>query len=93
MADNYTADKAQEEARVENGLDESPHPAKMSASRYLATRVTTLKPPMHKAPNPFKLLAMLNRRQWAFFFVGFIAWVCFSLWKRAPSPSHCLHFI
>ncbi|KAL9129434.1 MAG: hypothetical protein Q9217_002108 [Psora testacea] len=29
---------------------------------------------MKKAPNPFKLLAMLNLQQWMFFLVAFIAW-------------------
>jgi len=45
-----------------------------NACRYIATRIPTLKPPMHKAPNPFKALALLNRQQWAFFFVAFFAW-------------------
>ena len=47
---------------------------KMSAGRYVATRLSTLKPPMNKAPNPLKLLAMLNLQQWLFFLVGFFAW-------------------
>ncbi|KAK9771753.1 putative Major facilitator superfamily domain-containing protein [Seiridium cardinale] len=46
----------------------------MSAGKYVATRVSSLKPPMAKAPNPFRLLRMLNRHQWAFFFVAFFAW-------------------
>jgi len=46
----------------------------MSVGRYVATRIPTLKPPMHKAPNPFKLLALLNFQQWMFFLVAFIAW-------------------
>lgn len=46
----------------------------MSAGRYLATRVTTLKPPMAKAPNPIRLLGMLNFQQWMFFLVAFFAW-------------------
>ncbi|KAH8891785.1 sugar transporter [Thozetella sp. PMI_491] len=46
----------------------------MSAGEYLRTRFSSLKPPMHKAPNPIKLVMMLNRTQWAFFFVSFIAW-------------------
>ena len=29
---------------------------------------------MNKAPNPFKLLAMLNTQQWLFFLVAFFAW-------------------
>jgi MFS transporter, SHS family, lactate transporter len=47
----------------------------MSAGEYIRTRFSSLKPPMHKAPNPIKLVMMLNRTQWAFFFVAFIAWV------------------
>ncbi len=56
-------------------IHESHHPPKVTASQYAATRITTLKPPMNKAPNPFSLLAMLSGKQWLFFFVGFIAWV------------------
>lgn len=57
------------------GVADPPPPhAGMSAGEYLATRLPTLKPPMHKAPNPIKLLMMLNRRQWAFFLVAFFAW-------------------
>lgn len=47
----------------------------MSAGKYLATRVSTLKPAMAKAPNPWRLVRMLNRHHWAFFFVAFWAWV------------------
>ena len=47
---------------------------KMSIGTYIATRIPTLKPPMNKAPNPFKLLAMLSFQQWMFFLVAFIAW-------------------
>lgn len=46
----------------------------MSPGKYAATRLTTLKPPMSKAPNPFKLLALLNTQQWLFFLVAFFAW-------------------
>ena len=46
----------------------------MSAGRYVATRISSLKPPMAKAPNPFKLLALLNTQQWLFFLVAFVAW-------------------
>ena len=41
----------------------------VSASRYVKTRFSTLKPPMDKVANPFKLLAMLNTQQWLFFAV------------------------
>lgn len=68
--------------RTDSGEDDyptydHPHPHEdehMSVGRYLATRLPTLKPPMHKAPNPFKLLAMLNFQQWMFFLVAFFAW-------------------
>ncbi|MCJ1282211.1 hypothetical protein MMC26_001534 [Xylographa opegraphella] len=48
--------------------------ANMSAERYIATRLPTLKPPMHKVANPFTLLRMLNRQQWLFFLIGFLGW-------------------
>lgn len=59
--------------------DESPQfqvaqQERMRVSRYLATRIPTLKPPMAKAPNPIKLVRLLNRQQWLFFLVGFLAW-------------------
>ncbi|KAG9917908.1 sugar transporter family protein, partial [Aureobasidium melanogenum] len=46
----------------------------MSAGRYIATRVSTLKPPMTKVDNPIRLLRLLNKQQWLFFAVSFIAW-------------------
>ena len=46
----------------------------MTMARYLATRLSTLKPPMAKAPNPIKLLRLLNLQQWLFFLVAFLAW-------------------
>jgi hypothetical protein len=51
----------------------APHDG-MSASKYIATRFTTLKPPFLHVPNPIKLVRMLNAQQWAFFFVAFAAW-------------------
>lgn len=59
--------------------DESPQgdfsaPEKMSVGRYLSTRLSTLKPPLAKAPNPFKLVRLLNLHQWLFFLVAFLAW-------------------
>ncbi|PKK47845.1 hypothetical protein CI102_7142 [Trichoderma harzianum] len=38
------------------------------------TRLTTLKPPMNKTPNPLKLFFLLNKQQWLFFLVGFAGW-------------------
>jgi len=49
----------------------------MSPGEYLATRISSLKPPMLKAPNPIRLIMLVKGRQWAFFFVAFIAWVSF----------------
>jgi MFS transporter, SHS family, lactate transporter len=67
---------------AENGVHESsvdadpvdPTEMHMSAGKYLATRISTLRPPMAKAPNPITLLRMLNLQQWLFFLVAFIAW-------------------
>ena len=56
-------------ARDENTLGHN-----MSVGQYLATRLSTLKPAMATAPNPFRLLALLNTQQWLFFGVGFIGW-------------------
>ncbi|KAI1173228.1 major facilitator superfamily domain-containing protein [Nemania sp. FL0916] len=46
----------------------------MSPGRYLATRISSLKPQMRQAPNPIRLLLMLDRHHWAFFSIAFIAW-------------------
>jgi SHS family lactate transporter-like MFS transporter len=51
-----------------------PMQEKMSAGRYMATRVTTLKPAMAKVQNPIALLRLLNLQQWMFFLVAFFAW-------------------
>lgn len=69
MDDNKRRDESRDSDPLETGKEQ-----KMSAGRYIATRVSTLKPPMNKAPNPFKLVAMLNLQQWLFFLVGFFAW-------------------
>lgn len=68
---SYTEDKLRD-SRDESY--ETPDTHKMSVGRYIATRIPTLKPPMNKAPNPFKLLALLNFQQWMFFLVGFLGW-------------------
>ncbi|KAJ5345249.1 hypothetical protein N7452_003253 [Penicillium brevicompactum] len=46
----------------------------MSIGRYIATRFTSLVPPMNPAPNPFKALTLLNRTQWLNFTVAFLGW-------------------
>lgn len=51
-----------------------PQPEHMSVGKYLATRISTLKPVMAEAPNPIKLLRLLNLQQWLFFLVAFLAW-------------------
>ncbi|KAF5025951.1 hypothetical protein F66182_1986 [Fusarium sp. NRRL 66182] len=59
---------------IQDGYDtRAPHDG-MSPSRYIATRFSSLKPPMHNVPNPITLLRMLNSQQWAFFCVAFAAW-------------------
>ena len=65
-----------EEKQRDSSLDHhnAPNHAGMSVGTYIATRIPTLKPPMRKAPNPFKLLTLLNFQQWMFFLVAFIAW-------------------
>ncbi|RJE23836.1 transporter [Aspergillus sclerotialis] len=46
----------------------------MSIGRYIITRIPTLVPPMRRAPNPLKALALLNLQQWLFFMVAFAGW-------------------
>ena len=69
-------DDGKEEVRHENGYrapDKPPYVG-MSPGRYIATRFSTLKPPMLSAPNPWRLVRMLNRHHWAFFSIAFAAW-------------------
>ncbi|KAL8711886.1 MAG: hypothetical protein Q9220_003830 [cf. Caloplaca sp. 1 TL-2023] len=63
-----------EKMRGESPYDDAMADERMGIGQYLATRLPTLKPPMAKAPNPFKLLRMLNLQQWLFFLVAFFAW-------------------
>ncbi|OBT43427.1 MFS transporter, SHS family, lactate transporter [Pseudogymnoascus sp. WSF 3629] len=72
MADTQHAEK--NGSLEEQPTIESQREVSMSPGEYIATRATTLKPPMNQAPNPIKLLMMLTRKQWAFFAVAFIAW-------------------
>ncbi|OBT80308.1 MFS transporter, SHS family, lactate transporter [Pseudogymnoascus sp. 05NY08] len=46
----------------------------MGIARYLATRLSTLKPPMNRAPNPFSTLMLLNKQQWLFVTIAFLGW-------------------
>jgi hypothetical protein len=95
LADNTAIDHG----HSNNGVPESPAPHQMSAKEYALTRLSTLRPPMHHAPNPIRLLMTLNTKQWMFFLVAFLAWVCASfpfhgicyggLGTNALSPACC----
>lgn len=67
--------------------DTPPHEG-MSAVQYMRTRFTSLKPPMTKLANPFKLMRMLTGHHWAFFGVAFFAWVCRGYSNKLGSRSH-----
>jgi hypothetical protein len=42
--------------------------------RYVQHQIISLKPPGEVPMNPWTCLRLLNRRQWAFFFIGFLGW-------------------
>ena len=71
MADHYNEKDIRSESPTS---PEPPYEERMSATRYAATRISTLKPAMAKAPNPIRLLRLLNFQQWMFFLVAFLAW-------------------
>jgi len=72
MADHYQQDG--KEPREQSPVSESFDHKRMSAGRYAATRISSLRPPLKPIPNPFKTLALLNLQQWLFFLVAFLAW-------------------
>lgn len=82
MSDGKTADEHYErDGGLEHATSSASHrvgpddpDAKVSIGRYLATRISTLKPPGDALENPFKLLAMLNFKQWMFFLIAFLGW-------------------
>ncbi|PSK36128.1 Carboxylic acid transporter [Elsinoe australis] len=75
MSKEYEPDYIEEKkAAPYDGLATGQSATSMGPFKYLATRVTTLKPPMAKVDNPIKLLRTLNRQQWAFFGIAFCAW-------------------
>ncbi|KAJ9498335.1 hypothetical protein H2202_006022 [Exophiala xenobiotica] len=41
---------------------------------YLATRITSLKPPRTKLGHPYYILKELDKHQWLMFLVGFLGW-------------------
>lgn len=65
----------------------TPRDEPMTAKRYITTRLSTLKPPMAKAPNPIRLLRMLNTQQWLFFLVAFFAWTWLASRRVVSDPS------
>lgn len=68
--------------------DDAPYPNTgepandMSTGRYLATRISSLRPPMDKVENPITVLRLLNAKQWLFFLCSFIAWT----WDAYVTP-------
>lgn len=50
---------------------------------YVKHQILSLKPPGEIPANPITCLRLLNRRQWAFWFVGFLGWS----WVTSP-PSY-----
>jgi len=74
MDDKVNIEREEHAAAPYNNYASGETPVKMSAGQYAATRVSTLKPPMARVANPFKLLAMLNLQQWLFFLLGFAGW-------------------
>jgi len=77
MADHVDSHNSHEKASDEHVATKM-HPNSpshnMTAGEYAATRISTLKPPMNRAPNPIRLLRLLSGKQWLFFMCGFIAW-------------------
>ena len=64
--------------------------------QYVKHQVLSLKPPGETPMNPITCLRMLNRRQWAFFFIGFFGWSWVCLFhnfinRRMPSISLVFH--
>jgi hypothetical protein len=51
---------------------------------YVKHQIISLKPPGEIPLNPWTCLRMLNRRQWAFWFIGFLGWT----WVLPPSDPH-----
>ncbi|KAI9727319.1 MAG: hypothetical protein M1828_006938 [Chrysothrix sp. TS-e1954] len=73
MAYNEKAPREHLSPHSSNGHHDQ-DPEYMSAGRYLSTRLSSLKPPMHKLANPFAVLRLLNAKQWNFFFLAFAGW-------------------
>ncbi|CAK7265906.1 Carboxylic acid transporter [Sporothrix epigloea] len=61
-------------ADVQDEYTDLPPHHGMTMGQYLGSRISTLKPVMASAPNPVRVLMMITGRQWAFFWVAFLAW-------------------
>ena len=48
---------------------------RMSVGEYIATRFTSLRPPLNTTPNPITSLRKLNRRHWQFVMVAWLGWM------------------
>ncbi|KAG9043779.1 hypothetical protein FS842_001714 [Serendipita sp. 407] len=48
--------------------------SKMTVKEYLSTRISTLKPPMKRPPNPIKVLGSLSKMNWLMFLLAFLGW-------------------
>jgi len=46
----------------------------MAKRSFIAERIHSLKPTYDPATNPLRLFRLLSKKQWGFFFVGFLAW-------------------
>jgi len=46
----------------------------MAKRSFISERIHSLKPTYDPATNPLRLLRLLSKNQWGFFFVGFLAW-------------------
>ena len=66
-------EKQERAERADVGLD-GRSTAHMSVGQYMATRISSLKPPMARVRNPIALLRLLSLQQWLFFLVAFCAW-------------------
>lgn len=65
----------------------------MSAGKYIATRISTLKPPGQIPPNPISVLRLLNARQWQFFFIAFAGWTWYVIYLFLSLPSFFLSIL
>lgn len=65
-----------QDQRVHVHVDRDAHMdgEQMSAGEYLRTRFSTLKPPLHRPPNPIKVVKSLSFMNWMMFLCAFLGW-------------------